>query len=281
MRLRAFALATDSELRRAVNCQLAPLAEGYFEEVFAHQSSSWGASSPAGEPDRSRRAQPPPPSATSCSLRVLPDQNRTVRQWARSMGYGADSPIPNRPKPAPSNSGALEFVSAFGFLTVPPRQRSQRERVSLICHLIAVMRSMVSTIEQKDWKALGLWLKDNRQAIKLHPDFLSYGCPRPDLFFVPGALPGRCRWNRTSSACSLWMSARGRSNGSAVRSAREQRWWRNCTPFSQTRRMRYGEPVTRASSRNRQRYGEIDPFCVVRFDRSRAIVGCHSAFLIS
>jgi hypothetical protein len=33
-RLRAFALATDSELRRAVNCQLAPLAEGYFEEVF-------------------------------------------------------------------------------------------------------------------------------------------------------------------------------------------------------------------------------------------------------
>jgi hypothetical protein len=34
MRLRAFALATDSELRRAVNCQVAPLAEGYVEEVF-------------------------------------------------------------------------------------------------------------------------------------------------------------------------------------------------------------------------------------------------------
>jgi hypothetical protein len=60
MRLRAFALATDSELRRAVNWQLASLAEGY---LAAHQSSSWSASSPAGEPDQSRQAQPPPRAA--------------------------------------------------------------------------------------------------------------------------------------------------------------------------------------------------------------------------
>jgi hypothetical protein len=35
--MRVFALATDSELRRAVNCQRASLAKGYFEEVFGYQ----------------------------------------------------------------------------------------------------------------------------------------------------------------------------------------------------------------------------------------------------
>src|SRR5437899_6144571 len=76
------------------------------------------------------------------------------------------------------------------------------------------------------------------------------------------ASPGRCRWNRTSAACSRWAtSARNPSSGWARRSARGRRWWRNSTRCSRRRRRPRAEGARRVHSvgeaRTRQRGGEL------------------------
>ena len=72
-------------------------------------------------------------------------------------------------------------MSQHGFL-----RAEGRESVARINNEIKVARFLVATIDREDWSTLDHWLLENRDVMRLNPEFRQEeGWPRPDLFFRP------------------------------------------------------------------------------------------------
>jgi hypothetical protein len=81
----------------------------------------------------------------------------------------------------PTESGALAFVSRYGFL-----RGGQSEPVEFICNEIRAVRGLLKLKDARDWKRLHLWSIDNPKIGVLRRDLLA-GDP-PQLFFRPVTL---------------------------------------------------------------------------------------------